>query len=263
MIHPTAIIDPSAVVPDSNSIGAHVIIGANVVLGENNTLHHHAQIVGNCTVGDNNQFFPFSLVALPPQDISYREENTHNDSFLTIGNNNILREYITVHRGTKKYDSDGITKIGNDNLLLTATHIAHDVQVHNNVIVSGGVIAGHVILEDHAIIGLCSAVHQFCHIGQYAMISGMSFVSADIPPFAICNNNNIRGINIIGLQRNNFTEKTIAALASAFAFLRSNKLLYTESLKQIQKDLGSYHEIQQLLSFLTQSKRKANFKKLD
>ena len=199
-IHPTAIIAPSAQVAPSTRVGPYSVIGPGVVLGEDCILHNHVTIAGPTTIGVGNEFYPYSSIGQRSQDLKYKEEPTH----LRIGDHNTFREFVTVHRAT---DQGGTTLIGSHGNFLAYAHIAHDCTVGDHVIFSNnGTLAGHVWVGDHAVIGGLSGVHQFCRIGAHAIIGGCTKIVQDVPPFMIADGNpaEVRGINMVGLERRGF-----------------------------------------------------------
>jgi UDP-N-acetylglucosamine acyltransferase len=211
-IHPTAIIAPSAKLGVDVVVGPYCIIGANVELGDRCVLHSHVVIEGPCSIGHDNEFFPFAAIGGKTQDLKYLGEPTG----LVIGSHNVFRENTTVHRSTKEGEP---TRLGDHNLLLCYAHVAHDCQVGDHVIMSNnGTLAGHVVVEDYAIISGLSAVHQFCRIGQHSITGGCSKIVQDVPPFMIVDGNPgvTRGLNQVGLQRRGFSEQDLRALKSAY-----------------------------------------------
>ena len=212
MIHPTAIIAADAVLGADLTIGPYCVIGSGVILGDRCVLHSHVVIEGPCKIGSDNEFFPFAAIGGKTQDLKYIGEPTH----LEIGNNNVFRENTTVHRGTH---AETPTRIGSHNLLLCYAHVAHDCQVGNHIIMSNnGTLAGHVVVEDYAIVSGLTAVHQFCRIGAHSITGGCSKIVQDIPPFMIVDGNpaSTRGLNQVGLQRRGFSEGDLRDLKSAY-----------------------------------------------
>lgn len=212
-IHPTAIVDKSAVLGDGTSVGPYSIIGPKVKIGENNNLISHVVIQGNTTIGSNNEFYPFACIGTRPQDLKYKGE----DSELIIGSNNTIREYVTLQPGTS---GGGMkTVVGDINLFMANSHLGHDSYVgSNNVIANSVAIAGHVKIGNKVTLGGLSAVHQFVKVGDYSMLGGGSMVSLDIPPGCIAQGDRagLVSINIIGLQRSGFQEEEISLLKKTF-----------------------------------------------
>lgn len=222
-IHPTAIIEEGATLGCDVSVGAYAYIGGNVVLGDGCRIHHHATVDGHTTLGDGCEVFPQAVLGTPPQDLKYRGERTT----LEIGRRNIFREMVTVHPGTA--NGGGITRIGDNNLLLIGVHVAHDCVIGSRCILANYVqFAGHVHVEDHVNMGGHSAVHHFVTVGRHAFIGGMTRVAADVPPYMVVvaargTRSEIRMVNGVGLQRNGFSQEDIAALKSAFLALFSRR----------------------------------------
>jgi UDP-N-acetylglucosamine acyltransferase len=209
MIHKTAIIDSAAKIGQNVKVGPYSIIGANVEIGEGSEIQSHVSIIGNTKIGMNNKIYPFASIGNDPQDLKFNGEETK----LEIGNNNKIREYVTINPGTK--GGGGLTKIGNSCLFMVSSHIAHDCFVGNNVILANNVpLGGHAIIEDNVIIGGNSAVQQFTRVGRSAMIGGMCGVVRDIIPYGIALGNRcvLQGLNLIGLRRNNVPNKEIMIL---------------------------------------------------
>ena len=212
MIHPTAIIDPSAEIASNVEIGAYCVIGANVSIGSGSVLKSHVVIDGYTTIGKNNTFFPFAAIGQLTQDLKYQAEPTS----LLIGDGNTFRENTTVHRSTS---DNAPTTIGNDNLFLCYAHIAHDCQLGNNIILSNnGTLGGHCIVGDHAILSGFAGVHQFSIIGEHSMVGGLTKIVQDVPPFTIVDGApaTVRGINTVGLQRRGFSDDDCRMLKNAY-----------------------------------------------
>jgi UDP-N-acetylglucosamine acyltransferase len=219
VIHPTAIVSPLAVLGKNVRIGPFCIVGANVTLGDDCVLHSHVVLEGHSSFGKGNEFFPHAVIGGKSQDLKYLGEPT----YLEVGDHNVFRENCTVHRGTH---AELPTRIGSHNLLLCYSHVAHDCQLGDHIILSNSVgLAGHITVEDHAIVSGMAAVHQFCRIGKHSIIGGCSKVVQDIPPFMIVDGNpaSTRGLNLIGLQRRGFPEDDIKALKAAYKKLFMKK----------------------------------------
>lgn len=250
-IHPTAIIDSSAHIGQGTTIGAYCIIGAGVVLGENCKLHNHVTIAGPTKIGDENEFYPYGSIGQKTQDLKYRGEPT----FLEIGDHNCFREFVTIHRSTTK---DGLTKIGHHGNFLAYSHIAHDCIVGNHVIFSNnGTLAGHVTVEDYAVIGGLSGVHQFCRIGRHAIIGGCTKIVQDVPSFMIVDGNPaaVRGINHIGLERHHFSSGEIRDLREAYKIIYRSGLNTSQALDAVREKYTTSLLIEELLAFVDTSKR--------
>lgn len=212
MIHPTAIIDPTARIGVDVTIGPYCIIGAGVEIGDGCWLQHHVTVMGPTKVGKNNRFFAYGSIGQQTQDLKYSAEPT----YLEIGDDNTFREFCSVHRATTAGDK---TVIGSHNNFLSYVHIAHDCVVGNHVIFSNnGTLAGHVVVDDHVILGGLSAIHQFCRIGTRSIIGGCAKVVQDVPPYSTADGNpaRARGLNIVGLQRAGFTRDQMRAIRTAF-----------------------------------------------
>jgi UDP-N-acetylglucosamine acyltransferase len=251
LIHPTAIVDKNAEIDASVEIGPYCVIQRNVIIKKGTKLLSHVVIQGRTEIGENCTISPFASLGGPPQDISYKEEDTS----LFVGSNNIIKEYVTMNRGT--IHGGGITKVGNNNFIMAYTHVAHDCMVGNNIIMANcATLAGHVEVSDSVIFaGLC-AVHQFCRIGKHAFISGLTGVPKDVPPFMIAAGSRAKlyGLNVVGLERHGFLKEEISKLKKAYRILFRSALPLTESLKIIKEELAGEH-ITELVDFIESSKR--------
>jgi UDP-N-acetylglucosamine acyltransferase len=251
MVHSTAIIHPKTQIGVNCDIGPYCVIGEHVQLGDNCKLHSHVVIDGHTTLGSGNEIFPFASLGLKTQDLKWKGGVTRTQ----IGNNNTFREYVTIHSAT----SDGeITSVGSHNNLLAYTHIAHNVTLGSNVIMSNvATLAGHVTVEDNVIISGLAAVHQFCRVGKMAIIGGCSKVVQDVPPFMMADGNpaETRTINKIGLERNGISEQAQSALRAAYKILFREGLTISNALLKIEKDLPLLPEIQHLVNFVRTSER--------
>ncbi len=217
-IHPTAIIASGATIDQSVTIGPYSIIGSNITIGAGCVIHSHVVLDGHMTIGKNNTFFQFGSIGAPPQDLGYKGEPTR----VVIGDNNVFREYISIHRGTTK--ENHVTTIGNDNLLMSYVHVGHDVIIGNNcVIVNSTNIAGHVHIGDRVIIGGASSIAQFVTLARGAYIGGATAIDKDIPPFctAVGNRVRLKGINIIGLRRAGYSKEEITEVVDFFRMMES------------------------------------------
>ena len=253
MIHNTAVIDPKAKISSGVSIGAFTVIGPNVEIGENTIIQSHISILGNTKIGKNNKIYPFASIGNDPQDLKFDGEVTK----LEIGDNNKIREYVTVNSGTK--GGGGLTKIGNNCLFMVSSHIAHDCQVGNNVIIANNVpLGGHAIIEDNVVIGGNSAVQQFTRIGKMAMIGGMTGVLHDVIPYGLStgNRNSLQGLNLIGLRRAKFENKDILGLSEAYKEIFATKNIN----ENINKLNGSFQEnplVKNVIDFITKDKKRS------
>ena len=252
MIHKTAIIDKNAKVHSSIKVGAYSIIGPNVEIGANTEIKSHVSITGNTKIGKGNKIYPFVSINAP-QDLKYNGEETS----LVIGDNNKIREYVTINPGTM--GGGGKTVIGNNCLFMISSHIAHDCQVGNNVIIANNVpLGGHAIIEDNVVIGGNSAVQQFTRIGRMAMIGGMTGVLHDVIPFGLStgNRNSLQGLNLIGLRRAKFENKDILGLGEAYKEIFATKNIN----ENISKLNGSFREnalVKEVIEFIIKDKKRS------
>lgn len=254
-IHATAVVDPEAEIHSSVTIGPYAVIGKNVAIGADTEIGAHANLAGPLTIGSANKIGPLSCIGAPPQDIHYKGEPTK----LVIGDNNIIREYCSIHRGSP--GGKGETVIGNSNMLMAYSHVAHDCRLGSNVImVNNATLGGHVEVGDRVIIGGMTAVHQFSRIGEYAFIGGMSGISMDVPPYVmvagIRNEMQVRGLNRIGLKRAGFSSDDMRKLGKAFTLIfRTKDLLLQEALEKVLKDIPDCEPVERMVDFFMSSKR--------
>jgi UDP-N-acetylglucosamine acyltransferase len=253
MIHPTAIIDPKADISEGVEIGPYTLIEKGVSIGEGTKIGPHVVIREGTQIGKRCQIFQFASIGEAPQAIFYRGEKT----YLLIGDQNIIREFVTLHRGTIK--GAGKTVIGNDNFFMAYSHVAHDCQIGNQVVlVNGATLGGHIMIEDHAIISGLSAVHHFCRIGTHAFVSGLTGVSLDIPPYTLAAGNRAKlfGLNIVGLKRHHFSEETMKALKKAYRIIFRSGLTLEKAMKTLEEDeISQTPEVRHLFDFIQHSKR--------
>jgi len=252
MIHRTAIVDPKAKISSSVNIGPYSIIGPNVEIGEDTDINSHVSIAGHTKIGKNNKIYPFASIGNDPQDLKFKGEI----SSLEIGDNNKIREYVSINPGTD--GGSGVTKIGNNCLFMVSSHVAHDCNIGNNIVVVNNVaIGGHVHIEDNAIIGGNSAVHQFIRIGKFAMIGGMCAVIRDVIPYGLVHGNRsiLQGINLIGLRRNNISNQDITLLSNAYKELFKSENL-SENLKNLSDDFKKNNLVMEILEFLQKDKKR-------
>jgi UDP-N-acetylglucosamine acyltransferase len=251
-IHPTAIVHPKAGIAEGVEIGPYAVIGEHVTIGKGTRIAAHVLVEGWTTIGERNQIHSFSSIGTPPQDIGYKNEET----YLIIGDGNVIRECATVHRATTKEDRK--TVIGNKNFLMAYSHVAHDCKLGNNIIMANSVaLGGHIVVGDHAILGGIVAVHQFVKIGPYAIIGGQSAVSLDIPPYvsAAGNRAQLYGLNLVGLKRKGFSDETIAALKKAYKIIFRSGLTQDEAVRKTLEELHDVAEVVTLVDFIRSSKR--------
>lgn len=250
-VHPTAVVHSGAQVGQGCIIGPYCIIGEHVSLGANCSLHSHIVIDGHTRLGQGNEIFPFASIGLKTQDLKWKGGITRTE----IGDFNTFREYVTIHSAT----SDGeVTVVGNHNHILAYCHIAHNVVLGNRIIMSNvATLAGHVTVEDHAVVGGLAAVHQFCRIGTMAIVGGCSKVVQDVPPYMMADGNpaQTRTINKVGLERNGVSEEAQSALKSAYKIIFREGLTVSNALQKIESELPQLPEIQHLLKFARGSER--------
>ncbi|HCT99902.1 MAG TPA: acyl-[acyl-carrier-protein]--UDP-N-acetylglucosamine O-acyltransferase [Methylococcaceae bacterium] len=247
MIHSTAIIDPRAELADDVQVGAYSIIGANVKIGAGTVIGPHVVIKGHTSLGENNHIYQFCSIGEDPQDKKYANELTR----LEIGDRNMIREYTSMHRGTKQ--DNNLTKIGHDNLFMAYTHVAHDCIIGNHVIMANGAsLAGHVRLNSHAILGGFTLVHQFTQIGQYSFSAMGSAVTQDIPPFVMVGGRPTRphGINSVGMERNGIAAEDIRLIRKAYKMIYKMNLRLEDAIDQMEDLAGDSKELSDMVNFL-------------
>ena len=252
MIHKTAIIDIKAKISSKVEIGPYTVIGPNVEIDDDVKIQSHVNISGFTTIGKNNNTYPFASIGNDPQDMKYKGEKTN----LLIGNNNIIREYATINPGT--IQGGGITKIGNDNLIMIGAHIAHDCILENNIVLANNAaIAGHSEIGDNVIIGGNCGVHQFTRIGKMAMIGGMTGVSRDVIPFSLStgNRNILNGINVVGLRRLKIPNKEIIGLSDAYKEIFKTINL-RENLEKLNSKYGENSLVNEVIKFINKDKKR-------
>lgn len=251
MIHPTAIVHKDAEIGQDVEIGPYCVVEKGVRIGNRTRLLAHV-VVQECTeIGEDCVIGPFSSLGGPPQDVTYKGEKTR----LIIGDRNIVKEFVTMNRGT--VGGGGITRVGNDNFFMAYVHIAHDCKVGSHVIMANcATLAGHVQVEDYAVFsGLC-AVHQFCRVGRYAFVSGMTGVPKDVPPFVIAAGVRAKlyGLNIVGLERHGFKKEEISLLKKAYRLIFRSTLPLSTSLKIVEDEIKSPY-VEEMIEFIRTSKR--------
>jgi len=252
-IHPTAIVDSLARVEESAEIGPYCIVGADVEIGARTRLMANIYLEGPTWIGEDNIFFPFSTVGVASQDLKYKGERAET----RIGDRNRIREFVTIHRGTQ--GGGLVTSIGSDNLLMTYTHVAHDVRIGNHVILGNSVgLAGHVIIEDWADVSPFSGVHQFCRIGRHAFIGPYSVIKQDVMPYSLTSNKPevaVFGANSIGLERRGFEKDVIESLQTAFRLLSRSQLNTSQAIERIRAEISPCAEVDELIEFIRSSER--------
>jgi UDP-N-acetylglucosamine acyltransferase len=250
-IHPTAVIDPKAKLGKEVVIGPYCVIGQEVVLGEGCWLQNHVAIFGPTTIGARNTFHAFCSIGQQTQDLKYAGEPT----YLQIGDDNCFREFSTVNRGTAV---GAVTRVGNNGNFLAYSHIAHDCDVRDHVIFSNnGTLAGHVRVEEYAVLGGLSAVHQFCRVGEHAITGGCSKIVQDVPPFMVADGNPavVRGINLVGLERRGFSTEVIRTLKEAYRILYRSNLNTKQALEELARSFPDSAQIEKLIRFIEGSQR--------
>lgn len=246
-IHATAQVDPGAKLGSNVEIGAFCVVGPHAELGDNVVLRSHVVIEGRTTIGAGCKIFPFASVGLEPQDVKYKDD----PSTVTIGENTLIREHVTVHRGTPT--GHLATHVGSNCFLMIGAHVAHDCQIGDNVtLVNGVTLGGHVAVGDGAIVGGLSAVHQFVRIGAYSFVGGMSGVAADLIPFgmALGNRANLNGLNIVGLKRKGFSREQIHELRKAYRMLFSSEGTLKERLEDVEAMFSANELARQIIDFI-------------
>ena len=250
-IHPTAVIQEGARIGEDCRIGPYCVIGPNVILGAGSELLSHVVIDGHTEIGSENTFYPFASIGLRTQDLKW----DGGTAWTRVGSNNTFREYVTIHSATADGDA---TVIGSHNNLLAYTHVAHDCQLGDHIIMSNvGTLAGHVIVEDRAIVGGLAAVHQFCRIGTMSIIGGCSKVVQDVPPYMMVDGNPAatRTLNKEGLKRNGLDEDTQKSMRQAYRILFRSEQTFTNAVKQVRADVAASPELEHLLAFIESSER--------
>jgi UDP-N-acetylglucosamine acyltransferase len=252
-VHPTAIIDPAACIDDTADIGPYCIIGTEVQIGPRTRLMANLFVEGPAVIGEDNVFFPYSTIGVASQDKKYKGER----AFTRIGSRNSIREFVTIHRGTE--GGGLVTEIGDDNLLMTYTHVAHDCRIGNNVILGNSVgLAGHVTIEDWADVSPFSGVHQFCRIGKHSFVGPYSVIKQDVMPYSLTSNQpevQVFGANSIGLARRGFDKAAIESLQTAFRLLTRAGLNTSQAIERIQAEVDPCPEVAELLAFISASQR--------
>lgn len=251
MISSLAYIHPNAKIGKNVEIAPFAYIDDNVVIGDNNMIMSHACLLNGTRLGDNNTVFPGAVLGAVPQDLKFRGEVTTAE----IGNNNLIRENVTINRGTA---SKGKTVVGNNNLLMEGVHVAHDVEFGSNCIIGNSTkIAGEVIVDDYAIISASVLIHQFTHIGGYGMLQGGTKCTKDIPPYIIIGREPAAycGLNIVGLRRKNFSNDVIENIHNAYRIIYQSGLNTTDAIEKIKSEMEMTKEVKYIVDFIESSKR--------
>ncbi|HEX4606198.1 MAG TPA: acyl-ACP--UDP-N-acetylglucosamine O-acyltransferase [Candidatus Angelobacter sp.] len=253
MIHPTAVIDPRARIDPTCLIGPYCILGADVELGEQCELTSHVIIHGPTKIGTHNRFFPFCVIGGEPQDTSFKGENT----WLEMGSHNVVRECVTINRGTNK--GGGVTRIGSHTLIMAYAHVGHDSVVGDNaMLVNAATLAGHVTVEEWAVVGALCAVHQFTRIGAHAYVGGGTVITKDVLPFCKCvspRETRTYGVNAVGLERRGFSQERIRKIHHAFRVLLNSRLNTTQAVEKLKSETGQGEDVEMLLRFIAASER--------
>jgi UDP-N-acetylglucosamine acyltransferase len=252
-VHPTAIIDPSASVPASCLVGPYCVIGAEVELGEGCRLVSHVAIEGPTKIGDDNSFFPFCAIGMDPQDVTYKGEPTR----LEIGDHNEIRECVTISRGTVK--GGGVTRVGSHTLIMAYAHIGHDSVIGDRcMLVNGATLAGHVTVEEWAVVGALCPVHQFVRIGAHSYIGGGTTITQDVLPFSMTSaarDTHAYGMNKVGLERRGFSKERIGKIHHAYKTLLASKLNTSQALEKLKAEADRGDDVDMLIRFIEASGR--------
>jgi len=252
-VHPTAIIDPGARVAESCTIGPYCVIGAGVELGENCRLISHVAIAGPSRIGSNNSFFPFCAIGMDPQDVTYRGEPTR----LEIGDHNEIRECVTISRGTAK--GGGVTRVGSHTLIMAYAHIGHDTQIGDHcMLVNGATLAGHVIVEEWAVVGALCPVHQFVRIGAHSYVGGGTTITQDVLPFSMTSasrDTHAYGMNKVGLERRGFSKERIRKIHHAYKTLLASKLNTSQAIEKLKAEKNRGEDVDLLIRFIEGAER--------
>ena len=251
-VHPTAIVDPGAEIHPGATVGPYCVVGPGVVLEAEVVLGAHVVVQGPTRLGRGTRVFPFASLGTAPQAREYRGEPTR----LEVGEGNIIREYVTMNRGTPA--GGGVTRVGSRGIFMAHAHVAHDCSVGDEVVLANDVaLAGHVCVGDHAVIGGLAAVHQFARVGDHALVGGGAMVAQDVPPYTLAQGDRarLRGLNLVGLRRAGFSPQVIQALRTAYRILFRSKLRRAEAIQQVEEACGHVLEVRRLLTFVRESSR--------
>jgi len=252
VIHPNAIVSSEAEIAEDVTIGPYCRIGDRVKIGKGCRFDSHVIVEGPSAIGENNHFYPFGTIGLQPQDLKFKGE----DTALEIGNHNVFREYVNIHRGTK--GGGGLTRIGDHNFLMAYAHVGHDSILGNHIILANAAtLAGHVTIEDHATVGAFSGVHQYCRVGAHGYVGGYSVVTKDVLPYSKTvseRNTHAYGPNVLGLERKGFSSEQIHNIRAAFRLLLQSKLNTTQAVEAIKAKMQS-PEVQVILDFIETADR--------
>jgi UDP-N-acetylglucosamine acyltransferase len=252
LIHPTAIIDPRAELGQEVSVGAYTVIEEDVFVDVGTQIGPHVYIDRHTRIGKNCRLSPFASIGTPPQDKKFKGEKTE----VVIGDDNVIREYVTINRGTPA--GGGLTSLGDQNLLMAYVHVAHDCHLGKGIVMANvATLGGHVVLEDYSFIGGLSAVHQFVRVGAYAYIGGKTGIVQDIPPYVIASGERAKlfGLNIIGLTRHEFSNEVIMALKKTYQIVIRSHLTIQEAIIRVEKELPAFPEVKRFIEFIRNSQR--------
>jgi UDP-N-acetylglucosamine acyltransferase len=251
-IHPTAIVSPDIQLEEGVEIGPYAVIGSDVKIGKNTIIGPHTVIENFTHIGEGCHIFQFCSIGAPPQDLKFGGEKTR----VVIGNFNTIREFVTINRSTKA--DIGVTIIGDHNLIMAYCHIAHNCKLGNRIVMSNAAtLAGHVHIEDYAIISGLTGIHQFSRIGEHCIVGGASAVTKDVPPYTIASGNHAKlfGLNLVGLKRRNFSKEAIEALNKAYRIIFRSQLLLDAALKKAQDEVDDCPEVRHFIQFIKESER--------
>ena len=251
-IHPTAIVSPHANLEEGVEVGPYTIIGADVHIGKNTIIGSHVVVEDHTDIGEDCRIFQFSSLGGAPQDLKFKGEKTR----LIVGNHNTIREFVTINRATSA--DIGVTIIGNHNLLMAYCHVAHNCKLGNHIVMANAAtLAGHIHVEDFAIIGGLTGIHQFTRIGAHSIIGGASAVTKDIPPYIMAAGNHAKpyGLNTVGMKRRGFKEETIMALKEAYRLIFRSSLLFTVAIERVKNEVADTSEVRHFIDFIQKSER--------
>lgn len=252
MIHPTAIVDPTSELDDNVEIGPYSIIGENVFIGAGTAIGSHVVIEPYVTIGPDCKIFQFAAIGAPPQSLKFKGEKT----YVKIGRASVIREFVTIHRGTGF--GGGVTEVGEENFLMAYTHIAHDCKIGRKVVMANNAtLAGHITIGDYATVGGLVAIHQFVRIGEYAFIGGKSAVPKDIPPYVIAAGDRVKlyGINIVGLKRDGMSQQTLSSLKKTYRIFFRIGLTVNEAFERVRAEVEQIPEVIRFVEFIKSSQR--------
>ncbi|MBI3664692.1 MAG: acyl-ACP--UDP-N-acetylglucosamine O-acyltransferase [Acidobacteria bacterium] len=252
-VHPSAVVHPGARIHETAEIGPFCVVGDEVEIGPSTRLMAHVYVEGPTWIGESNTFYPYSTVGVASQDLKYQGERAET----RIGNYNRIREFVTIHRGTK--GGGALTSIADSTLVMAYAHVAHDCHIGSHCILANGVtLGGHVVIEDHAVIGAFSGVHQFCRVGRHAMVGGYTVLTRDVMPYSLTvteREPRVFGENKVGLERRGFSPEAIRRLHQAFRLLARSELNTAQAVERIEAEIEPYEEIAELLRFIRSTER--------